>query len=407
MKSILFFASLLFLFNSLQAQTCDYVKEKYGFRVEKGIFVGIEPDFQGKPDSLFLDLYYPNGSTEAKRPLVVWIFGGGFIAGKREDFASICTAYAKRGFVAATIDYRIGFQGIQILPVDSAEIIRAGYRGAQDGKSALRFLKARHDQDSTDLERVWIGGASAGSIVAMATAFFNKESEKPIEAGNIGPANGNARLDLGPIEGNSNLNGYDTKVQGIFNIFGAVLNLNVVEPGDNIAVFSYHQTEDPVVACGRKRPYWPYAVVTDLYPIAYGTCVLDPRLSEIGLSPAYHKAWIYNGNQHAIHNETEVINYLLQNANPILCNTVGVVDHSASELDNVLVYPNPVVDQLILENIDEETHYYIDNINGNKILQGKLNQNSHLSTSEFNSGIYFLHLSKGSHTRTIKFIKTI
>ena len=96
---------------TLNAQ-CDYTISKYGVRSVKNVFVGTDLDFQNKPKDLFLDIYYPVGSTEAKRPMVMWVFGGGFFQGTRQDLDQVCTEFAAKGFVAVTIDYRIGFHSI-------------------------------------------------------------------------------------------------------------------------------------------------------------------------------------------------------------------------------------------------------------------------------------------------------
>ncbi|NOT37837.1 MAG: carboxylesterase family protein [Saprospiraceae bacterium] len=405
MKARLIFLLCLLISHFNYAQNCDYTKEKFGFRSVKKIFVGTELDFQGNIDSLFLDIYYPVGSTEKLRPLVMWSFGGGFIAGKREDFAPICEAVAKRGFVAATIDYRIGFNGIQILPSDSAEVLRAGFRGIQDGKSALRYLKSRHVMDSIDLDRVWVGGGSAGAIVALGTAFYDKEEIKPKEAGSISAVNGQPRPDLGSIEGNRFMNnGYDTKVQGVFNIFGAVLNISVFDKSDNIAVFSYHQTEDPVVPCERRRAYWAYPIVTDYYPIAYGSCEIEKTLNDLNFNPAYHKAWIYKGNQHAVHNERDVVNFLINNANPILCNTVNVND-VVSDLKNAYVYPNPVTSEIFIEGINSLISYSIFNLQGNNIINSVIAPGQKLNVRELESGLYILQIRDNLETKNIKFTK--
>lgn len=69
----------------------------------------------------------------------------------------------------------------------------------------------------------------------------------------INPVGGRMRPDLGPIEGTRFVGTYDSKVQGVFNLFGALLNPENIEAGNQIAVMSYHQTEDPVVPCGAKN----------------------------------------------------------------------------------------------------------------------------------------------------------
>jgi hypothetical protein len=75
-------------------------------------------------------------------------------------------------------------------------------------------------------------------IVALATAFLSRDEEKPKEAGMINPVGGRMRPDLGPIEGTRFVGTYDSKVQGVFNLFGALLNPENIEAGNQIAVMS-------------------------------------------------------------------------------------------------------------------------------------------------------------------------
>ena len=55
-------------------------------------------------------------------------------------------------------------------PADTAEVYRALYRAMQDTKTAMRFLKARSAQDSTNRDAVYIVGESAGAFTALQAA---------------------------------------------------------------------------------------------------------------------------------------------------------------------------------------------------------------------------------------------
>jgi len=67
-------------------------------------------DFQGNQVDLLLDLYFPNNQTDplSERPTVVLMHGGGFVSGSKEQRRFECLALAQRGYVAATISYRLG-----------------------------------------------------------------------------------------------------------------------------------------------------------------------------------------------------------------------------------------------------------------------------------------------------------
>lgn len=401
MKAFLFLILLSLTSLILIGQSCDYVNPRYGVRSVKDIPVGTDLDYRLSPVNLFVDIYYPVGSTEAKRPMVMLAFGGGFIQGKRQDMASLCTEFAKRGFVAATIDYRIGFDGLSVFATDSAEIIRAGYRGAQDGKSALRFLKARHLEDSIDLSRVWVGGASAGSIVALATAFFRDSTDKPKEAGQIAPVNGRNRPDLGSIEGKNNLNGQDTRVQGIFNLFGALLKLDLIKKEQDFAVVSYHQTQDSVVPCGINKPYYGTPVATN-YPTAYGSCAMEAYMSQLGIASHLHKTWIYTGTQHGVHDEAAVLHFFFESANPILCGLVTSRDIVQQEY---MFIPNPFSDYLQAQNATSGSAYELLDLSGSIIQKGTLNENKIIPTSDWLPGMYLIRLLENGQWKNERLIK--
>jgi pectinesterase len=56
---------------------------------------------------LKLDLYLPAGDSQAPRPAIVFVHGGGWRAGVRANFAPMAIRMAERGYVAATISYRL------------------------------------------------------------------------------------------------------------------------------------------------------------------------------------------------------------------------------------------------------------------------------------------------------------
>jgi carboxylesterase type B len=65
----------------------------------------------GAPTTLTLDVYEPANDTMTERPLIVWVHGGSFVGGTKNDpdVTSLCEHFAKRGYVCASINYRLGF----------------------------------------------------------------------------------------------------------------------------------------------------------------------------------------------------------------------------------------------------------------------------------------------------------
>ena len=68
---------------------------------------GTAPNLQGTPVALKLDFYQPTGDTNTRRPVIIWVHGGGFSAGDKSDGADWASAFARRGYVAVSLGYRL------------------------------------------------------------------------------------------------------------------------------------------------------------------------------------------------------------------------------------------------------------------------------------------------------------
>ena len=96
-------------------------------------------EFETTDEDLYMDIFQPDGDTLSMRPLIIICFGGGFLTGSKDHWSIrlLAEQLARRGFVTATIDYRLG---MNIFDSDLSN--RAVYRGLQDGRSAVRFFRA-------------------------------------------------------------------------------------------------------------------------------------------------------------------------------------------------------------------------------------------------------------------------
>ncbi len=123
------------------------------------------------PDNthLQLNLARPK-SAEGPRPAVLCIHGGGFRAGKRESYDALCIKLAQRGYVAATITYRLA-------PVHKFPA------AVHDTKAAVRWLRANAATYQIDGERVGATGGSAGGHLAQ---FLGVTAHVPRFEGNGG-----------------------------------------------------------------------------------------------------------------------------------------------------------------------------------------------------------------------------
>lgn len=397
MKNLLL-TLLVVLTGSLFSQDCldNYSAKQFGFTQEMNVVYGTALRYNGGYDSLRMNIFKPIGDNNSKRPIVVLIHGGGFYEGHRNNFNELASWYAQRGYVAATISYRLGFYTVTYPHTyDQHEIIRAIYRGMQDTKGAIRYLKGRAISDSSDIDRVVLAGGSAGAFIALATAYLDKASEKPASCQTILPIMLEQRPDLGSIEGTMNLNGHHTKVKAVANIFGAMVDTNWVETATDPALYSYHQSADPVVGCHFQKPYWGMGMgISDNYPTVFGSCVMAKRFENLNYDNSRIETYIHQGTQHDIHNVQLVDSLIAAFLNEQICNKNTSVNKINPSL-KFNIYPNPVSSELYIENSSDLTsyNYLLIDCLGKVVMEGIFDkQMSKINTSQLTKGVYFLKI---------------
>ncbi len=300
------------------AQDCSipFTTPLFAVRAEMDIAYGTALRFNGAQQVLRLNLFKPIGDGQTERPLIILIHGGGFFDGDRNDLNAQCMELASMGWAAATISYRLDFYGTWLLSspfaYDPAEVIRAAYRAQQDARGALRFLKARHIADSTSTTNVMYLGYSAGAITALHAAYVDEPSEKPAACNAIGNVqhflSSYPRPDLGPINGTLNVNGYNDDVLGVASLYGGLLDTNFVSGPLDPALYTYHQTGDPVVGCGYQKGLWGMPLgVSDNYPYLFGSCVIDTRVQNLDPDEGRYLYHPYNGSAHEVHDPGTIL----------------------------------------------------------------------------------------------------
>lgn len=141
----------------------------------------------GEPQDLALDLYQPKRDDAKRRPVIVWVHGGGFAFGDKAEGPSPAYAreFARKGYVTASINYRLlvpngctGAQGV------TPECYSAAIENTHDAQAAVRWLRANAATYRIDKRRIAIGGESAGAIISCGVGVF---SANPGVSGNPGP----------------------------------------------------------------------------------------------------------------------------------------------------------------------------------------------------------------------------
>ena len=242
----------------------------YGTGVQEGLFGDSDED-------LYLDVYEPYGDDLENRPVIIMMFGGSFIGGSRTspDIVELCTRYAKMGYVAVAIDYRLTLD--LLVFANETTAYKAAAKGIHDLKSAIRFLRMNdelYDDYKIDTDRIYAGGVSAGGISAVNAAYLDLESEVPAFIVDW-------MEDNGGLEGNSGNPGYDSSFHGVINLCGAVGQTEwIIE--DDIPIVSLHGTTD------------------DIVPYAEGLITLFGLNMEVAGSGAIHDRMVELGNNSSL-----------------------------------------------------------------------------------------------------------
>ncbi|HYP47621.1 MAG TPA: alpha/beta hydrolase [Thermoleophilaceae bacterium] len=138
----------------------------------------------GAQQALRLDLYQPTPDTQASRPAVVWVHGGGFSGGDKGSGPSpeLAAIFARLGYVTVSINYRLLGSGCTGASVTSS-CYAAAIAAKEDAQAAVRWLRANASTYRIDPTRIGIGGESAGGITAT---LVGVNSESPGSSGNPG-----------------------------------------------------------------------------------------------------------------------------------------------------------------------------------------------------------------------------
>jgi len=313
------FIFLLLNLSYVMSWSQPWVDNQFEIRIDKDSVYGESVNFSGNSQKLLCDIAYPvdDVAPECGRPLIILVHGGSFIAGSKEDFSIQVwlTEFAKKGYVAAAINYRLGmYQTADFIScavenwgclnmADSAEWYRANYRGMQDCKGAIRYMISQKELYNINKDQVFLIGESAGGFVALQAAYLDDASEKsplcyelpdvirpslqyqetclPPESLPIADMS-LKRPDLGSFEGNIlNENG-DFKIRGVASVYGGImfdfLNKNdqttdmpvlyvYAQPNDLIVPFRYDRVMAGISACASQYSGCPWLVNT---PYVYG-----------------------------------------------------------------------------------------------------------------------------------------
>lgn len=355
-------------------------------------------NINGQNQVLTMDIFQPDNDNLAQRPLIIFVHGGTFITGTKDDgdVTELCERFAKLGYVTASINYRLGM-GIP----SQASAAQALLRAVQDMKAAVRFF--RKDAATTNTYRIhpdYIigGGSSAGGLTAVHLAYLNELNEVPSYVDTTGQ-NG--------LEGNSGNPGYNSEIRAVVNLCGALADTAWLKPGDE-PIVSVHGDDDGTV------PYGTSTIAVFGIPIipVSGSRDIHVRANNVGV-PNVLKTFFgqdhvpYATNAAYMDSTYWVVrDFLVQ----VVCDGLSNTEELGSTVNKLNIYPNPATANLTVAmggaSLKNSTVQLID-ISGRLVYETKITTdvNSHLiSTANLTAGLYIVKTGNAKGIQTQKLV---
>ena len=137
--------ALLFFMSSQLFSQCDGRYENEIFdEVSKTIVEYTDVyDWSALDSGLDMDIYQPVGDTATNRPVLIFAHGGVYVTGNKNNppMVSLCEAFAKRGYVTASIQYRLT-SSLSLLSPNASDIFsQTVLNSVSDMKAAVRYFR--------------------------------------------------------------------------------------------------------------------------------------------------------------------------------------------------------------------------------------------------------------------------
>ena len=364
------------------------------------ISFGSGPTIAGNEQELFMNVFEPVGDTAAERPVIIVAFGGSFIGGEKEDVNFLCKSYARKGFVAATIDYRL--YDLPLFPIPTEEEMKIVVtKAVADMKGAVRFLRADADANNTfriDSDYIFLGGVSAGGIAAMHAAVLDETDNLPQDLIDIIAAEGG-------VEGTVNDLDYSSEVQGTVNFSGGLNDAKWIDANDPPFI-SVHDDGDMTV------PYNSGFANIFGFDIIYlegsGECnrVADSlgvnNYLQTFVNSEAHVSYFFDENT-----EKEMIDLTSAFLHDILCED-DVLSNEKIErnLVDISIFPNPNSGIInISHNLNSDYAVTIYDLTGKQVLQSVIK--NQIDISGLSSGLYIVEFKSrdGNYPLIQKLVK--
>ncbi len=217
-------------------------------------------------ETLELDFYEPSDDAVRNRPLILYVHGGGFAGGSRDEprYTGYCQRMAKRGYAVVSMSYRLTMKGKSFSCDQPTENkIRTFQMAVEDIRSATNFLLERKDMLGIHPDQIILVGSSAGAEAVLHAAYWTDEDLLPRSP----------RLPDGFAYG------------GVVSLAGAMVDVTDITKESAIPTVLYHGTCDNLVPFDAAPHHYCDENAVGYLPL-FGANAIAKRLDEVGGS--YH-----------------------------------------------------------------------------------------------------------------------
>ena len=302
----------------------------------------------GVPMTLQMDVYEPEGDQVAARPVIIFEHGGSFIFGDRSMMQPWCELMAKKGYVTASITYRLYPFFLLGFP-DSLDIFDTAVKAVGDMRAAVRYFRedaATANLFKADPNNIFIGGYSAGAVAALHCSYLDMEDNMPPFLVNFINQNGG----LEGVSGSATNKTYSSASKAVVNMSGGLYRANWIEAGES-PMISIHGTADETV------PFNSGLAANIAY--LQGSNLLHARAEEAGVWNSLHvvpgggHTNTYENAAYQLHRDTFWNNVSLK-LEEITCSASSAAPE-LSALSEWSMAPNPVTGDVLSVTLPEGT----------------------------------------------------
>jgi len=305
---------------------------------------------------------------------------------------TLCEAFAKRGYVTASIRYRLTTIE-SLLSSDAYDIFsQTVVNSVSDMKAAIRYFRKdvieNNNSYGINSNQIFVGGYSAGAVTAAHLSVID-EGQIPVEFQSF-------FNEAGGIEGNSGNTGYSSEVSGAILMAGAINSLDFIDAND-VPVVSVHASDDNTVDYECASPLGYLGMPFLSLPNLCGSGKIHEALDNVGV---LNDLYTFSSGGHSapiVDLDGTVIPFISEFLYNLICETTAINERSNRLFS---VYPNPFSEFMNIEIHDKSRPLILTDLFGRVILEFQNSQPS-IDMSELSSGTYIISTNDFIHKEIV------